>query len=234
MGEKQYTLDDLVDRTGFSKRQIRYYITEKLIPGAGNQRGPNAVYSEKTLQRLEMIKALKAQPMGPTGRVMTLAEIRHAMDNQNQQDFFPKAQKISYCQTEALVVSEDTLQSSASNYLAKLEDAGPSYGESERDQPLESLSCFMREISSADNIPEAPSPIDDVLQYFHSLLMELGSDTQYDNQDGERNSWRRITFPDVEIQVRTPDNLEARLRLNQMAGKLGHLLERENDDVQHE
>ena len=54
-------MDDLVDRTGFSKRQIRYYITEKLVPGAGNQRGPNAVYGEVTLQRLEMIKILKVQ-----------------------------------------------------------------------------------------------------------------------------------------------------------------------------
>ena len=72
-----------------------------------------------------------------------------------------------------------------------------------------------------------PSPLDEVLQNLHSLLTELGSDTRFDNQDGERNSWRRITFPDVEMQVRTPDNLEARVRLNRMAVKLGHLLARE-------
>ena len=69
MGDKQYTLDDLVGRTGFSKRQIRYYITEKLVPGAGNQRGPYAVYGEETLQRLEKITILKgrqrARPGGP-------------------------------------------------------------------------------------------------------------------------------------------------------------------------
>ena len=81
MGNKEYTLDDLVRRTGFSKRQIRYYITEKLVPGAGDQRGPYAMYGEETLQRLQMIAVLKERPTGPTGRTMTLAEIRHDLDN---------------------------------------------------------------------------------------------------------------------------------------------------------
>ena len=72
------------------------------------------------------------------------------------------------------------------------------------------------------------SPLDETLQSLRSLLIELGSDTRFENQDGERNSWRRITSPDVEIQVRTPDNLEARGRLNRMAAQLGRLLARED------
>ena len=80
MTGKQYTLDELVDRTGFSKRQIRYYITEKLVPGAGDQRGPNAVYGEDTLRRLESIAVYKDMPVGPTHRAMTLAEYQAEYD----------------------------------------------------------------------------------------------------------------------------------------------------------
>ena len=228
MGDKQYTLDDLVNRTGFSKRQIRYYITEKLVPGAGNQRGPNAVYGEETLRRLEMIKVLKAQPMGPTGRTMTLAEIRHSLDNQPQPDTIAKAQESSNFQHHASIVCQDNHDYSASSYLDELADEEPSFREPELNQPMASMSCDIEQISAWDDVPVESSPLDETLQSLRSLLIELGSDTRFDNQDGERNSWRRITSPDVEIQVRTPDNMEARVRLNRMAVQLGRLLARED------
>jgi hypothetical protein len=65
------------------------------------------------------------------------------------------------------------------------------------------------------------------MQGLHSLLTELGSDTRLASQVSEGESWRRITSPDVEIQVRTPDNLEALGRLKRMAAQLGRLLARE-------
>ena len=227
MGNKQYTLDDLVGRTGFSKRHIRYYITEKLVPGAGSQRGPNAVYGEETLQRLEMIKILKARPMGPTGRAMTLAEIRHALDNQPQSDFIPKAQEISNFQPRDSVVFEDKPDSSASNYLEEMVDEESRFRKDESKPQMVSMSCSIRQISASTDVPVDPSPLDEILQSLHSLLTGLGSDTRFDNEVGERNSWRRINSPDVEIHVRTPDKLEARLRLNRMATQLGRLLARE-------
>ncbi len=228
MSDKQYTLDDLVDRTGFSKRQIRYYITEKLVPGAGNQRGPYAVYGEETLQRLEMIKVLKAQPMGPTGRAMTLAEIRHALDNQPQSDFSAKVKESSDFQPPASIVCQDNHDFSASSYLAKLVDKESSQPEPEISPQMMSMSYDIKGISASADVPVELPPLEDLLQSMHSLLTELGSDTRFDNQDGERNSWRRITSPDVEIQVRTPDNMEARVRLNRMAVQLGRLLARED------
>ena len=224
MGNKQYTLDDLVDLTGFSKRHIRYYITEKLVPGAGNQRGPNAVYGEETLQRLEIIKILKARPMGPTGRAMTLAEIRHALDNQPKSDFLSKTKEISNFQPQDSMVFEDKPDSTASHYLAKLVDEDSSFREHEWDPPVASMSCDICQISGSADVPEESHSLDEVLQSLFSLLTELGSDTRFDNHDGERNSWRRINSPDVEIHVRTPDNLEARVRLNRMAVQLGRLL----------
>lgn len=73
-------LDDLVRATGFSKRQIRFYITKKLVPAAEN-RGPNAVYPQETLPRLLRIAELKRQRIGPARRRFSLEEIRHKLDS---------------------------------------------------------------------------------------------------------------------------------------------------------
>ena len=78
MGDQEYTIDDLEQATGFTKRQIRFYITKKLVPGAGD-RGPNAVYSQETLLRLRAIAHLKDMRVPPTDRKMTLEEIAHAL-----------------------------------------------------------------------------------------------------------------------------------------------------------
>lgn len=80
MQDIQFTLDALVRLTGFSKRQIRYYITEGLVPGAGENRGPYAVYPPETLARLKRIAELKSRRVPPTGRRLTLREIAHELD----------------------------------------------------------------------------------------------------------------------------------------------------------
>ena len=80
MSTPEHTLDDLARATGFSKRQIRFYITKKLVPGAGDSRGPNATYGEETLRRLQLIGVLKDLKIEPTGRTMTLDEIGHSLD----------------------------------------------------------------------------------------------------------------------------------------------------------
>ena len=221
MADKQYTLEQLEQRTGFSKRQIRYYITEKLVPGAGDQRGPYAMYGEETLQRLEMITVLKEQPMGPTGRAMTLAEIRHSLDN------LPDLPLSGSPVNESLSLREPEMRlfglgDRASDYLKKLSDEVPF--SSVREEVPANMPMFNLSSSSG---PVDDNPLDDLLQSLHSLLTDLGSDTRFDSKISEGNSWRRITSPDVEIQVRTPDNLEAQKRLLQMALEMGRLLARE-------
>jgi len=79
MTEREYSLDDLVHLTGFSRRQIRFYINKKLVPGA-EDRGPHAVYSHETLARLRLIAKLKATPVPPLNRTMTLDEMRDAIE----------------------------------------------------------------------------------------------------------------------------------------------------------
>ncbi len=223
MGNNQYTLEQLEQLSGFSKRQIRYYITKKLVPGAGNQRGPYAMYGEETRKRLDMIAVLKEQPTGPTGRTMTLAEIRHALDNipelrtSETQDF----DSIEECRSEW------------SGFRGIVADSASDYLKCEMDDNFffdkkQAVSANMPMLSFSQSVdPAEEDQLDDLLQSLHSLLAELGSDTRNDKNASEGDSWRRITSPDVEIQVRTPDNSEARMRLKRMARQMGRLLARE-------
>ena len=206
MADKQYTLDQLEQLTGFSKRQIRYYITEKLVPGAGDQRGPYSMYGEETLQRLEMIAVMKEQPTGPTGRTMTLAEIRHALDNM----------------PELRTCGGPVVQESARDYLNSMDKNIACSIEPCAVMPDMQMFSLSQSVGPAEE-----NQLDDLLQSLQSLLDDLGSDTRIDSQASEGESWRRVTSPDVEIQVRTPDNMEARLRLKRMATQMGRLLARE-------
>jgi DNA-binding transcriptional MerR regulator len=56
MTEDRYTIDDLVQKTGFPRRTIRYYVQEGLIePPAGRGRG--GFYNDSHLAMLLRIKA---------------------------------------------------------------------------------------------------------------------------------------------------------------------------------
>jgi DNA-binding transcriptional MerR regulator len=58
MGDKQYTIDELSEKTGFSRRTIRYYIQEGLLePPAGRGRG--GFYYDSHLEKLLYIKSLQ-------------------------------------------------------------------------------------------------------------------------------------------------------------------------------
>jgi len=71
METKRYTIEELVERTGFSRRTIRYYVQEGLIdPPAGRGRG--GFYFDSHLNRLLEIRSLQ-------GRGMKLAAIRQIL-----------------------------------------------------------------------------------------------------------------------------------------------------------
>ena len=58
MKEKQYTIEDLCELTGYTRRTIRYYIHEGLLdPPAGRGRG--GFYFDSHLKRLNEIKSLQ-------------------------------------------------------------------------------------------------------------------------------------------------------------------------------
>lgn len=62
MCKKHYTIEDLCELTGYSRRTIRYYIQEGLVdPPAGRGRG--GFYFDSQLKRLLEIKSLQDKGM---------------------------------------------------------------------------------------------------------------------------------------------------------------------------
>lgn len=60
MAEKRYTIEDLQELIGYSRRTIRYYVQEGLVdPPAGRGRG--GFYFDSHLKRLLHIKSLQEQ-----------------------------------------------------------------------------------------------------------------------------------------------------------------------------
>ncbi len=58
MEPKTYTIDDLCALTGYSRRTIRYYVSEGLLePPAGRGRG--GFYYDSHLKRLQQIRAMQ-------------------------------------------------------------------------------------------------------------------------------------------------------------------------------
>ena len=75
-----FTIDELVEATGFDKRTIAYYVQEGLLPRVG-RRGRLTRYSQSFANRLLVIKHLRqAEETGERPIPMTLAEIREALD----------------------------------------------------------------------------------------------------------------------------------------------------------
>src|SRR6266550_1480970 len=58
--EKQlYTIEQVANRTGFTKRTLRYYEELGLLPPTGRTEGNYRRYTESDIQRLEQIKKLR-------------------------------------------------------------------------------------------------------------------------------------------------------------------------------
>jgi DNA-binding transcriptional MerR regulator len=69
--ENTYTITELADLAGVTPRTIRYYLSQGLLPSAG-QSGPGTRYSESHLARLRVIRGLQAEHL-------PLAEIRRRL-----------------------------------------------------------------------------------------------------------------------------------------------------------
>jgi len=81
MSKKQYTIEELSELTGFSRRTIRYYIQEGLLdPPAGRGRG--GFYYDSHMQKLLQIKSLQ-------DRGLTLAAIAELLQAEELEPAIP-------------------------------------------------------------------------------------------------------------------------------------------------
>ena len=119
--QKVFTLDDLVKKSGFSTRTIRFYIQEGLLQGP-DSRGKFAHYSQQHLDRLEMIQKLKRLRL-------PLEEIRNLLNtmtpgeiNQIRQDSDLPDQE-TFKKKEGKKLPAPTAGSSALAYIQNLTQA---------------------------------------------------------------------------------------------------------------
>ena len=227
--ETRYTMEDLTRATGFTARTIRYYITRDLVPGAG-ERGPNVTYSRETLERLELIKRLKSMKVQPAGRSLTLDEIRStiaSLGDAGTRRMVAQGMEMSIIDTEEPeeqsgdMVCEETqlFEGPPTRFYASM---------SVREREPIMLSANIQE----EIFPSAPHDFGDLGPLLRSLnwtLAELldraDDDTQNTPPRDGAEVWHRVRTPDIEIQVRTPDDKSRRERLERIHRILTRLLD---------
>ena len=206
-GQGKYRMSDLVERTGFAERQIRFYIAQKLVPGA-ESRGAAAVYGQPTLDRLLLIRHLKEIRVKPANRALTLDEMRQTMDALGTEG----AMRLTSDMAQLQIIDTDEL------LPQRLDDAIP-------------MVCRQRVPNNTlweDRAPYAPPPPDlgELGPLLHRLLDTLDELTASlaIRERSDAKAWRRLASEDLEIQVREPADLDESASLGRHAAALRALL----------
>ena len=207
MMERRFTLEELEDLTGVSRRMIRHYINQKLVPGS-LERGPKAVYSEATLKRLRLITQLRKTRVEPLGRPVSTGEMRSILENVGEEGLENIAAgiPIRLFDTEA---ATPLPMDSASEALDRMEPVmalkeSSSFSACSMDRRTEGLDSFLR-----------------------GLLVEMDGalrDSETDATDWDR--WRSADRPNLKIQIRVPRDENENYELSLLAGELRALLKK--------
>lgn len=200
----KHRMQDLVDRTGFSERQIRFYIAKGLAPGA-ERKGPDATYTQATLDRLLLIRHLKGIELHPTGRRLTLEEMRKtiaALGEEGAWQVRSGATQLKIVDTDALL--PPSVQASPISHI--WEDRLQFQADAPERPPLEALGELGGLLSRLLTTLE---------QMAGTVAVKGGS---------EAPAWRRLALEGLEIQVREPANVEESGRLGRHAAALRTLL----------
>jgi len=206
-GQGKYRMSDLVERTGFAERQIRFYIAQKLAPGA-ESRGAAAVYGQPTLDRLLLIRHLKEIRVKPANRALTLDEMRQTMDALGTEG----AMRLTSDMAQLQIIDTDEL------LPQRLDDA----------IPMEFNQARLNDTLWEDRAPYTPPPPDlgEIGPLLHRLLDTLDELTASlaIRERSDAKAWRRLASEDLEIQVREPADLDESASLGRHAAALRALL----------
>lgn len=223
----RHTMEDLTQATGFTARQIRYYITRKLVPGAG-ERGPNVTYGQETLDRLNLVKRLKQMQVQPTGRSLSLDEIGNtitSLGDEGTRQMIADGMEMSIIDTEGKE-TEDCLNAiaydNAPRYSGLMQDLA--IDDLEADVYTCKLEPGVRE-DSQDDLGELGYLLRSLNETLSDILAKTTDETQNTPPQTGAEAWRRVRTPDIEIQVRVPDDRSRRERLERIRGILVQLLE---------
>ncbi len=190
--------------TGFSPRQIRFYITQRLVPGAGDDRGPYTTYPQETLDRLTLIARFKAIPVPPANRTMTLEEIRRTLDGMAPEEIRREAQG-----------EEMPLFAQATRL-----DALPSAA------PMETYCLSSPMLREEPDVDPADAELRPFLRQMERLLTDLARHRAPWRRTPE-DAWRCVKTPLLEIHVKEPVDDRERTQLRRLAESLSLLLREE-------
>jgi DNA-binding transcriptional MerR regulator len=203
----QYALRDLVALTGFSPRQIRFYITERLVPGAGDDRGPNTTYPQETLDRLKLIVHFKAIPLPPANRTMTLDEIRRTLDGMSPEEIRRRAQGEEMPRVEMRALPSALFRSVAPP----------------PDEPMEAYCLSSPMLDDGPGAGPDDPEIRPLLHQTERLMTDVARHRAPWRRTPE-DTWRCVKTPLLEIHVKEPAHDRERTQLRRLAEALSQLL----------
>ena len=212
MVERRFTLEELEDLSGVSRRMIRHYISLKLVDGSLD-RGPKATYGEDSLRRLKLISRLKDVLVEPLGRPITTGEMVKLMESVGEVGL----EQIASGRVPFLLIDTDgpaasSTQSSARDYLDQLDCAGSSGFAEESDM-------YCMEMPSPKNQGE----LENLLCVLQSELKAAIKAFEEGNV-GEWDRWHRAQSSGISIQIQVPRDEDEQERLANIASELRTVL----------
>jgi DNA-binding transcriptional MerR regulator len=202
---KDLNLEDLATSSGLSLRTLRYYIQEGILQGPDTH-GKNAHYSEKHLDRLELIQRMKSLHL-------PLQEIRHVLDNmtpdeitqlRTYQDVLSSGMQVEepkmfYSPPQAPSVSEG---SSALEYIQSLEKG------------REEIRSMSKSRDKKQRIPQSPAAsLEPARGPFPSILNDRTGEYEPDEFE-PKEYWTRIILGEgIELNIRQPKEFDERAKL---------------------
>ena len=112
----ELSIGELAERTGVTRRTIRYYVEIGLLPPPSGA-GKAAMYGEERLERLDLIKKLQSIRL-------SLEEIREQLAGRRR-DKVLRAMTLS--ESPMLMRSAEPMPSTAAEYIASLRELGLGY-----------------------------------------------------------------------------------------------------------
>lgn len=193
--DTEFTLEELVRRSGLSLRTVRFYMQEGLLPGP-DSRGKNARYTQKHLDRLELIQRLK-------NLYLPLQQIYHIVNNMTEEEI------------ELLLKSQNQLHTnspSSASQIAEIDHSStPGKSALEYIQSLEEKQSNLQGFSNS----RKPS-----LERKNSAAPDLFDKQNYSSTTKNSNlpqTWKRIVLEEgLELHYRDPITSEESQRIDRL------------------
>lgn len=200
MSPEEYLIHELAKQAGVSVRTIRYYIEAGLLP-APDSKGRYATYSGEYLDRLELIRRLKAA-------FLPLKEIRDRVSG------------LSAAEVRDLLARMDAeLPSESPQALRKVEE-----------KPSSSALDYIARVLESQNPPLPPSrPLPSAAQPRTLPAPDMSLPVTPPPSPSSEETWQRVRLaPGVEIHIAQPVEPRLRSRVERLLALAKSLFEKQS------